>query len=375
VSPHGDLCGDVNELEVNRHGLEVHSRLCAIHSDFKKSVVETLAIGIIVANSGELLVGGVVGRGNVVGEEPCVGHKMAETDDITNVNAVTNLLRDGASARDDLPKVVGVVVRISSNLLTLRRDTAVVVTKRVLVRVTVEVDLGVLVTDVDGVVVVDADGLLGHDVVAESLLKLGAHKVVTGAGAVEDGKVDLEPEKVEHEGDDNQTSDTSSQVLAELGKTESALSAVDVEERPEVNGDWDTDGEEGKGTNVLGRDDAAETDAGQEEPLPPLAAEGGVSELVEADVAPDGESHEQDKGGIEEDESGLANVGVVEEDETGSQNTSGQRVTGLPHDHEDGRDSQGTHGSRHCAVCNVGHLVCDVRVANVFKQELAIVTN
>jgi hypothetical protein len=100
-----------------------------------------------------------------------------------------------------------------------------------------------------------------------------------------------------------------------------------------------------------------------------------VTELVEADVAPDGESHEQDESGIEEDKSGLADVGVVEENETGSQNTGRERVARLPHDHEDGRDSQCTHGSGHCAVCNVGHLVCDVRVANVFKQEFAIVAD
>jgi hypothetical protein len=375
VSPHGDLCGNVNELELDRHGLEVHARLCAIHSDLEESVVEALAVGIIVTDSGELLVGGVVRGSNIMGEEPSVGHEMAETNDITDVDAMASLFRDGTSSGDDLPEVVGVVVRVTSDLLTLGRDTAIVVTKRVLVGVTVEVDLGVLVADVDGVKVVDADGLLGHDVVAESLLELGAHEIVTRTGAVEDGEVDLEPEEVEHEGDDNQTSDTSSQVLAELGQTESALSAVDVEQRPEVNGDGNTNGEEGEGTDVLGRDDTAEADTGQEEPLPPLAAEGGMAELVEADITPDRESHEQDERGIEENESGLANVGIVEEDETGGQNTGGQRVARLPHDHEDDRDGQGAHRSRHCAVCNVGHLVCDVRVANVLKQEVAIVAD
>jgi hypothetical protein len=375
VSPHGDLCGNVNELELDRHGLEVHARLCAIHSDLEESVVEALAIGIIVTDSGELLVGRVVRGSNIMGEEPSVGHEMAETNDITDVDAMANLFRDGTSSGDDLPEVVGVIVGVTSDLLTLGRDTAIVVTKRVLVGVTVEVDLGVLVADVDGVKVVDADGLLGHDVVAESLLELGAHEIVTRTGAVEDGEVDLEPEEVEHEGDDNQTSDTSSQVLAELGQTESALSAVDVEQRPEVNGDGNTNGEEGEGTDVLGRDDTAEADTGQEEPLPPLAAEGGMAELVEADITPDRESHEQDERGIEENESGLANVGIVEEDETGGQNTGGQRVARLPHDHEDDRDGQGAHRSRHCAVCNVGHLVCDVRVANVLKQEVAIVAD
>jgi hypothetical protein len=262
VSPHGDLGRNVYELEVDRHGFEVHAGLCAIHSDLEQGIVEALAISIIVTNSGELLVGGVVRGGNIVGEEPSIGNKMAKTDDIADVDSVTNLLRNSTGARDNLPEVVGVVVRVSSNLLTLRRNTAIIVTKRVLVGVTVEVDLGVLVADVDGVVVVDADGLLGHDVVAESLLELGAHEVVTRARAVEDGEVDLEPEEVEHERNDDQTSNTSSQVLAELGQTESALSTVDVEKRPEVNGDWNTDGEEGEGTNVLGRDDTAEADTG-----------------------------------------------------------------------------------------------------------------
>lgn len=375
MSPHGDLCGNVDELELDRHGLEVHAGLCAIHSDLEKGVIEALAVGIVVADSSELLVGGVVRRGDIVGEEPGVGHKMAETDNITDMNAVASLFRDGASSRDNLPEVVGVIVGISGDLLTLGRDTAVVVTKRVSVGMTVEVDLCVLVTDVDGVVVVDADGLLGHDVVAESLLELGAHEVVTGTGAVEDGEMDLEPEEVEHERDDDQTSDTSTQVLAELGQTESALSTVDVEKRPEVNGDGDADGEEGEGTDVLCRDDAAEADTSQEQPLPPLAAEGDVAELVEADVAPDGQSHEENEGGVEKNESCLANMGVVEEHKASSQDTGGQRVARLPHDHENGRDGQSTHRGRHCAVRNVGDLVCDVRVANVLKQKLAIVAD
>ena len=209
VSPHGNLCRNVDELELHRHGLQVHAGLCAIHSDLEEGVIEALAIGIVMADSGELLVGGVVRRSDIVGEEPGVSHKMAETNNITDVDAVASFFGDGASPGDDLPEVVGVVVGVASDLLTLGRNTAVVVTKGVSVGVTVEVDLCILVTDVDSVVVVDADGLLSHDVVAESLLELGAHEVVAGTGAVEDGEVNLEPEEVEHEGNNNQTSDTS----------------------------------------------------------------------------------------------------------------------------------------------------------------------
>lgn len=343
VSPHGNLGGNVNELEVHRHGLEVHARLCAIDPDLEESVVEAITIGFIMTDSGELLVGGVVRRGNVVGEEPSVGHEMAKTNNITDVDAVASFLWDGASSGDDLPEVVGVVVGVTSDLLALGRNTTIVVTKRVLVGVTVEIDLGVLVADVDGVVVVDADSLLGHDVVAESLLEFRAHKVVARAGTGKNGKVDLEPEEVEQEGNDNQTSDASSQVLAKLGQSEGALSAVDVEKRPKINGDGDTNGEEGEGTDILCRDDTAEADTGQEQPLPPLAAEGSVTELVEANVAPDRESHEENEGGIKENESGLTNVCIVEQNKTGSQDTGRQRVARLPHDHEDDRDSQGAH--------------------------------
>lgn len=375
VSPHGDLGRNVDELEVDRHGLEVGAGLCAVNPDLEEGVVEALAIGLVVADSGEFLVGGVVRRSDVVGEKPSVCDEMAQTDNITDVNTVAGLLRDGFGRRNNLPEVVGVVVRVSSDLLALRRNAAIVVTERVSVGVTVEVDLCVLVADVDGVKVVDADRLLRHDVVAERLLEFGAHKVVAGTGSGQDGEVDLEPEEVQHEGNDNQTSDTGSQVLAEFGQTEGALSAVDVEKRPEVNGDGDTDGEEGEGTNVLGRDDTAEADTGQEQPLPPLAAKGGMAELVEADVAEHRKSHEEDQRGVEQDQSGLANVCIVEQDEPGSQNTGRQGVAGLPHDHKNGRYGQGAHGGRHCAVCNVGHLVGDVAVANVFKQKVAIVSH
>jgi hypothetical protein len=220
----------MNELEVDRHGLEVRARLCTVGSDFKEGIVEAFTIGILVADSGELLVGGVVRRGDIVGEKPSVGHDMAKTNNIPDVYTMSRLYSDGASGGHNLPQVVGVVVGISSDLLTLRGDTAVVVAKRIPVRVTVKIDLGVLVADVDGIVVVDADRLLCHDVVAERLLELGAHKVVARSRTGQDGKVDLEPEEVEHEGDDYQASNAGGQVLAEFRQTKGALSTVDVEE-------------------------------------------------------------------------------------------------------------------------------------------------
>lgn len=299
---------------------------------------------------------------------------MPQPDNIHVLDLVAWLLRKGLGW-DDLPEVVGVVVGVSGDLLALAGDSAVVVAQRVPVGVTVEVDLGVLVLHADVVKVFNLDGLLRHDVVAESLLELGAHEIVTRAGTGKDGKVDLEPEKVEQEGDDDQTGDASAQMLAEFGKTERALSPVDVEEVPKVNSNRDTDGEESECSDVFGRDDTAEADTRHEKPLPPLAAEGSVTQLVESDVAPHGQSHEEDKRGVEQDQSGLANVCIVEKNKSCCENAGREGVTRLPHDAEGCCNSESAHHGGHGAVCHVWHPVCDVRVSNVVKQELAIVSD
>ena len=62
--------------------------------------------------------------------------------------------------------VVGVIVRIPCNLLSLRRDTSIVVAQRVAVGMAVKIDLGLLVANGDGIVVVDANRLEAHYIVA-----------------------------------------------------------------------------------------------------------------------------------------------------------------------------------------------------------------
>ena len=180
--------------------------------------------------------------------------------------------------------VVGVVMGVSSNLLSLGRNTSIIVTQRVAVRMAVKVDFGLLVTDGDGIIVVDTDGLKAHDIVAQSLLELWGHEVVTRAGSCEDGEVDLEPEKVEEERNDDQANSASSKVLAKLGQSQGTLSSVDVHQVPEVNHDWYTNGEEREDTDVLDGDNAAQTDTSQKEPLPPFPPESIMTLLVEANV-------------------------------------------------------------------------------------------
>jgi len=79
-----------------------------------------------------------------VGQKDGVGDLVAQTNNIADLDTLAGLRCHG-SGRENLPVVVGVVVGVSSDLLSLRGDTAIVVSQRVAVYVTVEVDFGLLV--------------------------------------------------------------------------------------------------------------------------------------------------------------------------------------------------------------------------------------
>lgn len=99
-----------------------------------------------------------------------------------------------------------------------------------------------------------------------------------------------------------------------------------------------------------------------------------MSLLVEAHVAQHRGCHEENKGCVEQNEPGLADVRVVEQDQTGGENTSRKRVARLPHNQEDSRNSERPKQRRECSVGNVGDIVGDIGVANVLKLEVAIVS-
>lgn len=65
-------------------------------------------------------------------------------------------------------------------------------------------------------------------------------------------------------------------------------------------------------------------------------------------------------------------MGVVKHHQTGSQHTGRQRVARLPHDEEHHGNGQGAESSRHGTEGEVGHIVFDVRVADVLEQESSI---
>lgn len=268
-----------------------------------------------------------------------VSADVSETDKVVVLDMTAGLVV--ILERDDLPVVVGIIVRVTCNLLSLAGNATVVVTERVAVRMRVEVGLGFLVSDRNRVVVVNGDGIGEHDVVAQSLLELGSHKVISGTRSGQDGEMDLEPEEVEEEGHDDQTKGPSTKVLDEQAHRKSATRPLDIQEIPQVDDDGGADGDKGESADILGGDVAGQRKTGENKPLPPLAREGLVPQLVEPNIEQQAARHGEDEGGIEKDQSRLAYVGIVEEDETSGKETGRQAVARLPHDQIDNRDGQG----------------------------------
>lgn len=169
--------------------------------------------------------------------------------------------------------VVCISMWVSSHLLTLTGNSAIIISERILVRVTVKIPRSFLVLNLDVVVVVDRNSVGSHQIVTESLLKLRRHEIVTRTGSIENRKVHLEPEQVEKEWDDNQCDGSRCKMLAEFGKAQSTLAAINIQETPEVDCNRRTNGYKCEQANIFGRNDAAQGESGKEEPLPPLTAE------------------------------------------------------------------------------------------------------
>ncbi len=142
---------------------------------------------------------------------------------------------------DDLPNVVGVVVGVAGDLLTLTRDAAVVLLERISFQMRVEEDLGVLVDEGDLVIVLNVTSTAEHVVALERLLKLGAHEGIAGTALDEDGKVDPEPEEVE-------TPNGRMMRAKKRAKSDErharSRDPFDVEQLPEIPSDGATDGHE-----------------------------------------------------------------------------------------------------------------------------------
>lgn len=373
VCPHGNTGRDVDKLDQAGKGAELLGRLAVLDLELEQSIIVALTLGQIGSHSGEFLVGRVVWGSDIVGEKVAVSADVEELNDISITDALG--IVGNRLGRDDLPQVVGIVVRVTGHLLALAGNTAIIVAQRVLLPVAVEKGLGVLVAQSDAIVVLDTDGLGGHGIVAKSLLELGGHELITRSGPGEDSEVDLEPEEVEEEGNDDKGNQTSGKVLDPGVHIKSTLATVDIQQVPQVDQDGSTNGHEGEETNVLGRDDAAHAETSQEQPLPPLTAKWLVTQLIETDIAQNAESHRQHQGGVQEDQAVLANVSIVKHHQTSCQHTGWERISRLPHGQENNGNRQGTESGGHCAESKVRHIVVDVRVANVLEEEVTIVSD
>ena len=68
-------------------------------------------------------------------------------------------------------------------------------------------------------------------------------------------------------------------------------------------------------------------------------------------------------------------MGVVKYHQTGSQHTGWKRVARLPHNKEHHGNCQSTESSWHGTEGEVGHVVFDVRVADILEQKSSIKAN
>ena len=364
----------MDQFEVARESPEWLLRLAVLDHNLKQRVIVPLSTGHIKRDGRELLVSRIIWRGHIVGQEHAVRPQVTELNDISMFHGLAFVGRDG-NGRQDLPLVVGVIVRVSRDLLALARNPPIIIAQRVPLPVTVEEDLGVLVPDGEGVVVLDANGLRGHQVVTQGFLEFGRHEIIAGAGPCKDGEVDLEPEEIEEQGQNDQAHTASHKMLAPLEHREGTPRTSDIQQVPQVDRDRGTDGDEREDTNVLGRDDTAQRDTGQQEPLPPLAAKRVMAQLIETNVAEDTQGHGEHQGGIHEDQSIFGNMGVVKQNQSGRQHTGRQRITRLPHDLEHHGHRESTESGGHGTESNIRDLVLNVRIANVLEQEVAIVSD
>lgn len=125
VRPHSNLARVMDELEVTGDTLEFLALLTTFDADFEQGILKPVTVCIRDGDRGELLIGGVVWRGDVMRQEHGIGDDVAKTDKIMVLNMVSQLLV--VLDRNDLPVVIGIIVGISCNLLTLARNTAVIV--------------------------------------------------------------------------------------------------------------------------------------------------------------------------------------------------------------------------------------------------------
>ena len=180
---------------------------------------------------------------------------MLELDNVGMSNDSSSTRLGDIFGRQDLPLIIRIIVRVTSDLLTLRTDSSIIVSQGVLVDMGVKELLGILVLDRDRVKVSD----FCHQPIAsirkltlrvekqlvalESLLESGRHECISGSRVYEDFEVDPEEQEVEEEWDDNETNDSVCEMSVKVGlscqlcprratATDHGVSFLDVQNLP-----------------------------------------------------------------------------------------------------------------------------------------------
>lgn len=230
----------MDQLEVTRLGHPLLAGVRFVDLQLKLDVaLADLALLLVRAGTvprREFRVGRHGRTGDVVRHQGGVGPDVAEGDHVAVADdAPSSGRRDLAGGLDD-PVVVGVVEGVAGDLLAGRRDAAVIVLERVVLRVRVQESFGPLVLDREGVVIADLCGTStrqpeishrvrhgrltlgqsGQRAILQSLLECRTHKVVAGARLGQDGKVHPEPEQVDHRGDQDEADGAGGEVAVEL---------------------------------------------------------------------------------------------------------------------------------------------------------------
>lgn len=325
MCPHGNFAGEVNELEVAGNSFELCANLGCFNSNLEKGVVLALTKSLLRTHGGELLVGGEKRRSDIMREQNLVRDNVPESNQVEvsdNALRVVHIV-----GRKDLPVVVCVIVGIASNLLALAGNTAIIISQGIGVGVAVQVCLGLFVPDGDVIIVMNVESICQHDVVAQGFLEFWRHEVVARAGSSQDGKVHLEPEKIEEEWQNDEANGAGCKVLSKQLQANGTVASLNIQKIPEINNNCRANGDESEETNVFGRDVAGQRKASQDEPLPPFSAKSLMSQLVELDVAQETAGHGENQGGIEENQACLANVCIVQENQASSDKASWQAVT------------------------------------------------
>lgn len=233
VRPHRNLRRNVDQAEVSGLGLPGVTLLSVHKTQLEERVI--VARNVILRPRCEFFVRRHERRRDIVREQQCLRVDVEELEHVVVSNDTSTSGLGESLGRNNLPVVVGVIVSVTGDLLTLATDTTIVVLKRILVRVRVQEYAGILVPDRNGVVVADlccscnvfsvAIHSLNEEltvavqqkfVTAQRLLERGAHEGVAGTGVGEKGKMDPEDGKVEEQREHNESDSSCSKLFPEV---------------------------------------------------------------------------------------------------------------------------------------------------------------